>query len=196
MRSLGVVLLLALSGSALAQDLSKDQWRIVQGTVRVLCPLTVGGSFEARGEGLTGSLSVKAAKPALFEGKIEMPLEGLDTGIGLRNQHMKDNYLEISKGPDFTSAILSSITLPDADAANVQGKTRFAGDLLLHGVTRRVEGSAEVRRSGTSMHISARFPVRLPDFSIQSPRYLGVGVRDEVQVSVVLEAAPAGQEVK
>ncbi len=186
------VLLLGLSGQAFAQD----QWRIVQGSVRVLCPLTVGGSFEARGVGLKGSLSLRAAKPAAFHGKIEMPLAGLDTGIDLRNEHMKDNYLEIGKGPDFASAFLSSITLPAADAATVSGKTAFSGDLLVHGVTRRVHGTAEIRRVGTTIHISARVPVRLPEFGIPSPRYLGVGVRDEVQVSVVLEAAAAAQEAR
>ena len=192
MRPLFAVLLLAVSGPALAQD----QWRIVRGSVRVLCPLTVGGSFEARGDGLKGSLSLKAGKPAAFEGKIEMPLAGLDTGIGLRNEHMKDNYLEIGKGPDFSSAFLSSITLPGANAATVTGKTAFSGDLQVHGVTRRVNGTAEIRRAGTSIHISAHLPVRLPEFAIPSPRYLGVGVRDEVQVSVVLEAAPLAQEVR
>jgi polyisoprenoid-binding protein YceI len=185
MRPLFAVLLLALSGPALAQD----HWRIVQGSVRVLCPLTVGGSFEARGQGLKGSLSLKTAQPATFDGKIEMPLQGLDTGIGLRNEHMKDNYLEIGKGPDFATASLSAITLQGADASTVTGKTAFAGDLQVHGVTRRVQGTAEIRRSGRSIHISARFPVRLPEFGIPSPRYLGVGVRDEVQVSVTLEAA-------
>ena len=106
------------------------------------------------------------------------------------------NYLEIGKGPDFANAVLSSILLPGADAATVSGKTAFSGDLQVHGVTRRVHGTAEIRRSGTSIHISARLPVRLPDFAIPSPRYLGVGVRDEVQVSVVLEAAPAAPEVR
>ncbi len=192
MRSLLVLLLVAVSEPALAQD----QWRIVRGSVRVLCPLTVGGSFEARGEGLKGSLSLKTAKPAAFDGRIEMPLGGLDTGIGLRNEHMKDNYLEIGKGPDFASAFLSSITLQGADAATVSGKTSFSGDLQVHGVTRLVQGTAEIRRQGNAIHISARLAVRLPEFGIPSPRYLGVGVRDEVQVSVTLEAAPLTQEVR
>lgn len=192
MRRVFAVLLLALSGPALAQD----QWRVVQGSVRVLCPLTVGGSFEARGEGLKGSLSLKTGKPATFDGQIEMPLSVLDTGIGLRNEHMKDNYLEIGKGPDFATAVLSAITLPGADAATISGKTAFSGDLKVHGVTRPVQGTADIRRSGNSIHISARLPVRLPEFGIPSPRYLGVGVRDEVQVSVTLEAAASAQEVR
>ena len=27
-------------------------------------------------------------------------LRTLDTGIGLRNAHLRDNYLEVSRGPD------------------------------------------------------------------------------------------------
>ena len=36
-------------------------WRVASGEVTVLCPLTVGGSFEAKTSGLTGELRVDAA---------------------------------------------------------------------------------------------------------------------------------------
>jgi hypothetical protein len=32
--------------------------------------------------------------------------------------------------------------------------------------------------------VTASFPVNLPDYSIRKPRYLGVGVKDIVQVEV------------
>lgn len=39
--------------------------------------------------------------------------------------------------------------------------------------------------------MTASFPVRIDDYGIAPPRYLGVGVRNEVQVKVSLVAAPA-----
>jgi polyisoprenoid-binding protein YceI len=187
-RWLPVVLTLVVAASSEAQD----RWRIARGEVRVVCPLSVGGSFEIRSDGLVGLLAVKAASPAAFAGDLSVPLSSLDTGIGLRNDHMRNNYLEIARGPGFDRATLSAIVLPDTEVATASGKVRFTGQLLVHGVTRPVEGTAEIRRSATLIRIAARLPIHLPDFAIASPRYLGVGVRDDVQVTVSLEAVPAG----
>ena len=41
------------------------------------------------------------------------------------------------------------------------------------------------------MRVEATFPVTLPDYGIAKPRYLGVGVKDEVGVKVSLVAVPA-----
>ncbi len=181
---LSTLLLLALSNPAAAQQ----RWRVDRGDLRVVCPLTVGGSFEARSQGLSGDLTVKTPQPASFEGTLTAPLDTLDTGIALRNDHMKNNYLEIGRGDGFGAAELGAIRLPDLDAARPEGRSRFTGELRLHGVTRPVEGTAEVKRTGSSLKITARLPIRLPDFSIAPPRYLGVGVKDEVQVYVSFEA--------
>lgn len=185
--AVGALLVLAFAAEAAAQA----EWRVVRGEVRVLCPLTIGGSFEARAEGVTGLLVVKSPQPAAFEGELALPLASLDSGIALRNDHMKNNYLEVGRGPGFDTAVLSGITLLDLDADRGLGKTRFTGNLTVHGVKQRVEGTAEIKRSSASVQVTARMPVRLADFGIPAPRYLGVGVRDEVQVAVTLEAMPS-----
>ena len=41
------------------------------------------------------------------------------------------------------------------------------------------------------MRVEAAFPVTLADYGIAKPRYLGVGVKDEVEVKVSLVAVPA-----
>jgi hypothetical protein len=51
-------------------------------------------------------------------------------------------------------------------------------------VTKPIEGEATVSHRGTSMQVTASFPVVLADHGIAPPRYLGVGVRDRVQVHV------------
>lgn len=178
------LLLLALSAPVAAEE----RWRIDRGEVRVVCPLTVGGSFEARSPDLSGELTLKTPQPASLEGTLKAPLHALDTGISLRNDHMKNNYLEIGRGVGFDAAELSAIRLTDLDAARPEGRSRFSGELRLHGVTRPVEGTAEIRRTGSSLRITARLPIRLPDFGIAPPRYLGVGVKDEVSVNVSFEA--------
>jgi hypothetical protein len=51
-----------------------------------------------------------------------------------------------------------------------------------------VSGSAEVRKAGSGVRVKASFPVNLPDYNIPEPRYLGVGVKNTVQVDVTFTA--------
>lgn len=189
-RSAALALLFAAAATRLPAA-EAPSWRIARGEVRVVCPLTVGGSFEARTSSLGGTLELGTVNPATLTGQVSVELKGLDTGIGLRNEHMRDHYLEIGKGPGFDTAVLSDIQLGDVTADTFQGRTRFTGTLLLHGTKKPVRGQAEIRRDGGSARVEAAFPVVLADFGIEKPRYLGVGVRDEVQVKVSLTGAPA-----
>jgi len=128
------------------------------------------------------------ANPA---GEIAVDLKTLDTGIGLRNEHMRTQYLEVGKGQGFDTAALSDVHLLDLGGDAGQGRTRFTGTLLLHGTKRPIAGQADIRREGAAARVDASFPVVPAEYGIASPRYLGVGVKDAVQVKVSLTAAPA-----
>jgi polyisoprenoid-binding protein YceI len=165
-------------------------WRVVRGDVRVTCPLTVGGAFEARTASVTGSVALAAVHPVALTGELRVDLAQLDTGISLRNEHLRRTYLEVDKAPDFGQAVLSEIRLGDADAETFQGRTPFSGVLRLHGTGRPILGLAEIRRTGSSLRVEASFPVALTEYGIARPQYLGVGVRDVVRVKVSLVAEP------
>jgi hypothetical protein len=182
------LLALTLSAAAAADDPS---WSVASGDVRVLCPLTIGGSFEARTSRLSGTLGVGTSQPIVLRGALSVDLRTLDSGIGLRNEHMRGRYLEVDKGEGFATAVLSDIRLTDAKDEGFQGATAFNGSLSLHGTSRPVAGRAQVRRDGNGVRVEASFPVLVPEFGIEKPRYLGVGVKDEVQVKVSFVATPA-----
>jgi polyisoprenoid-binding protein YceI len=166
-------------------------YRIVRGEVRVLCPITVGGSFEAVTTSLSGMLEIAALHPAVLSGDITVDLSSLDTGIALRNAHMRDKYLEVGKGGDFTTAVLSDLRLDKVEASTFQGRTPFTGMLLLHGTRHPVSGQADIRFEGSDVRVAASFPVHIDDYGIAPPRYLGVGVKNEVLVKVSLLITPA-----
>ncbi len=193
MRRATLAVLALLAPAALLAEVPAASWRVERADVRVTCPLTVGGSFEARTTALTGALSAAEAPPAALAGSLSVDLRTLDTGIGLRNEHMKEQYLEVGKGAGFDTAMLSDVRLAGALPSSFQGRTTFTGELLLHGVTKTVTGPAEVRREGSSIRVEASFPVVLAEYGIPKPQYLGVGVRDEVKVKVSLVAVPAAQ---
>ena len=87
--------------------------------------------------------------------------------------------------------MLSGLALGVASLDEVRGRTSFTATLHLHGVDKPVKGEAEIKREGDSARINATFPLTLTDFGIAKPQYLGVGVKNEVQVRVTLVASPA-----
>ncbi len=161
-----------------------DAWRVGQGDVRVVCPMTIGGSFDAKTTALSGSIAVSAKGVSAFDGSLAVDLRTLDTGIELRNEHLRDNYLEVAKQPGYDTATLSQIDLKGLKPDAPEGKGSFTGSLALHGVSKTVAGTVDVRRMGDALRVKASFPVNLLDYSIRRPRYLGIGVKDIVQVDV------------
>jgi YceI-like domain len=181
---------LLVSTSTLAHA-DSGTWRIVQGEVRVTCPMTVGGSFEATTRSMGGTLTAQA-KPQPFAGAIEVDLATLDSGIALRDEHMRDTYLEVGRGEGYGKAVLAEIRLGDVDPRTFEGPTSFTGVLLLHGTRHPISGAARVRRDGSGARVEATFSVKVSDYAIPKPQYLGVGVKNEVQLKVSFLVAPGG----
>jgi polyisoprenoid-binding protein YceI len=175
---------LASSGISWAQPVA---WTATTGEVRVTCPLTIGGSFEARTTALSGRLAAAAGSTPL-DGGISVDLKTLDTGIGLRNRHMLDNYLEVQKGGDFGVAAMSQIDIGALDSGITEGTRPFTALLRLHGTTQAVTGTVKLTTHGSSVRAEASFPVRISDYGIAEPRHLGVGVRNDIAVHVVFLA--------
>jgi polyisoprenoid-binding protein YceI len=176
---------LAIGSSAAAQQATSDTYRITTALVAVTCPLTVGGSFEARSNAVVGDLAFADASGAV-NGVVQVDLGTLQTGIGLRDQHLKDKYLEIHRSDAFMTARLEEIRVERTEGTWIP----FYGTLTLHGEQHSISGMADVQpqRDG-AVRVRARFPISIAAFGIQPPRYLGVGVRDEVQVQVQFTAA-------
>jgi len=185
---LGAALLALLATTGLAAE--APSWRLDRGEVKVLVPLKPGGAFAATTTALTGTLTLEGAKPARLAGDVSMDLSTIDTGIALRNQHLKENYLDVAKGEGFNKAVLSEIKLPDVSGETFDGTTPFTGTLLLHGVKKPVAGTVEIHSEGTSRRVRAEFPVIITDFAIEPPMYLGVGVGSRLLVKVTLTATP------
>ena len=160
-----------------------DTLQVKTGEVSVICPLTVGGSFEAKTDIVKGEVTVAGPSQPL-NGALHVDLQSLETGIGLRDRHMKNNYLEVEKGAEYAAARLEDIRVE-----KLEGKTTFRGLLTLHGARKEVTGTAEIKPTASGYRVDAAFPLRTAEFGIPEPTYLGVGVKDEVQVRVNFVAA-------
>jgi len=174
------VMLLAGVGLAHASETLK----VTTGEVTVLCPLTVGGSFEAKTTAVSGEVAPPSDPSGAVSGALEVKLDTLSTGIGLRDRHLRESYLEVTKGAGYAVAVLDNIRIDKAE-----GKGSFRGTLTLHGQKREVVGTTTVQKKDGQVRVSAEFPIKVSEFQITKPTYLGIGVKDEIQVKVSLATA-------
>lgn len=140
----------------------------------------IKGTTEEKPEALSGTLDVKQLA---VSGTVKLEMDAIDTGISLRNKHMKEKYLETGKFPQST-LVLKKLTLPQAFVdGNFDSKGEsFAGELTLHGVTRPLTGLVDIRREGSKMDFLFSFALKVKDFQIASPSFMSITMADEVQV--------------
>ena len=168
-----------------------QSWHVADGRVTVVCPLTVGGRFEAKTTAVKGQVTVPEGKGDL-DGSFSVDLRTLDTGIGLRNVHLRDNYLEVSRGPDYETAVLSAVVLDASPPPRGRSATLgFKGVLSVHGNAKPIAGTAEVSHKGDVIELKVKFPLRIDAYEIARPTYLGVGVTNQIDVEVRATLKPA-----
>ena len=131
--------------------------------------LSPAGSFTAKSDALRWK-GVKVEGGQVQVDSVTLPLDTLKTGIALRDRHMTQKYFEVSQYPQ---AILKSIQA---------GGGKMTGVLQLRGVELPIQG--ETRQDGKSVQVE--FITKISDFGIREPKYMGVGVEDEVKVRVKL----------
>ncbi|MCM2277909.1 MAG: YceI family protein [Oligoflexia bacterium] len=187
-RILAFLAVIALSGSAEAADAAKARgWTVSLDQGESSIEFVAVGKPKAikilgKGSAAKGQLHWDQGKGS---GKISFALDSLDTGIRLRDEHMKKRYLETARYPEALLQI-ASVGIPPARANGSFSveKVPFTGQLTLHGVTRPVQGRASLVRDGNDLQIDSEFEIKITDFRIEVPSYMGITVANEVQVQV------------
>jgi polyisoprenoid-binding protein YceI len=150
------------------------------------------GSISFTAVGKPGFLKIKGESKKHPQGKLEIAnssasgsflfdLENLNTGIALRDEHMKDNYLEVKKYPQAQLAI-EPISIPNE---NTSSSGEFKGTLTLHGVTKNTSG--KYTYDSSKKLVKAQFEILLSDFNINIPKYMGITVSEKVEVETTIE---------
>jgi len=160
--------------------------------------LTIGGMVEAGVDAPSGAavrfsmqgtagLQIEGVTHELLFTKREgdlvfrVPLAGLDTGIGLRNRHMR-GYLDVAHFPEAELHVPRKKVVFPAQGRAVESVAQ--GTLTLHGISKtclvryRVE---QARPEAYRVHGTTRIDIR--DFGIDVPTW-GVGVEPNVGIQV------------
>jgi polyisoprenoid-binding protein YceI len=116
-------------------------------------------------------------------GSSTIQMDSFSTGIGLRDKHMKENYLESSKFPD-SSFTYKKLALPkDITGENIP----FEGTLKLHGIEKPITGLLKTEKKNSALILEHFFKIKTSDFGISTPKYMGVVMGEEVEIKVTLE---------
>ena len=143
--------------------------------------VSVQGTAGLHIEGVTHELLLTEREGDLV---FRVPLSGLDTGIGLRNRHMR-GYLDVANFPDAELHVRrKGVAFPSAGKT---AETDVRGTITLHGISRpcsihyRVE---QVQPGEYRVHGTTRIDIR--DFGIEVPAW---GVRIDPSVGIQVDFA-------
>lgn len=142
--------------------------------------------IKGQGKGPTGDLKfVKAAEGYTLDGVAQVDLSSFDTGISMRDRHMKEKYLEVEK---FGEAKLSfkSAKIP-AEIVNGQGTIEVPAELELHGKKNPVQVKVTAIKKGDALSPACQFKIKLSDYGIEIPQFSGITVANEVEITASLE---------
>jgi polyisoprenoid-binding protein YceI len=151
---------------------------------------------------ITGTINVDdsldlSKKP--IEAEFQVDLASIDTGIPLRNEHMRNNFLETGKYP---TAIFKLKTLKTPVVLKPGQKTRVVaiGDFTVHGKTvsktvpvnltyyKPCAATKGKMENCDLIQISTEFPVPFKDHDIKRPEIVFQKLSDTVVVKVAATA--------
>lgn len=130
---------------------------------------------ESKGKAPTGQIELADGKAT---GEFDFDLKHLDTGIELRNEHMKTKYLEVEKFPTAKLRI-HPLQLTEKDLKS-DFKRDFVGTLTLHGVSKEINGAFDYTAKDKS--VRAEFRILVSDFKIDIPTFKIVKVSESVDL--------------
>jgi polyisoprenoid-binding protein YceI len=137
-------------------------------------------SFEGNTEKIDGYIVLQDA-PNLYQAELyfEVDLNSVDTGIGLRNRHMREEYLYTDKYPltSFKGKITNVKKITDT-----QYDVTVTGEMDLHGVkkTRMINGTIDFTSKG--ININTEFIVKLTDHNIEVPSLMFMRINEDIQL--------------
>lgn len=120
-------------------------------------------------------------------GKFTFNMDSFNTGIELRDSHMKEKYLETGKFKTAELDLKPVALAQDPCKEDIKlEKAPFEGTLKLHGVEKPVKGEFDVKASKGEGQAQVRFDINNTDYAIEIPVYLGIKVADKVENTVEL----------
>lgn len=110
----------------------------------------------------------------------EVDLRTLDTGIGLRNRHMRENYLETDKYPmaKYKGRIVRAVPQGEYIAVSVDGK------MYIHGTTQQLGVQGKLFPEQDGYRVQASSAIKLSDYKIPIPQLMFMKISDNIRLAL------------
>lgn len=134
-------------------------------------------------QGKTSDITVSETNQDVL---VKVALARLDTGISLRNRHMREKYLEVAKYPNAELVVKrSDLKFPEAGK---EVQSAADGELKIHGKSRKVHFNYRAKNTSGGIDVTGSTRIDIRDYGIVVPSYLGITVKPNVDISVQFAA--------
>jgi polyisoprenoid-binding protein YceI len=125
-----------------------------------------------------------------LQANLKVDLNSFETGMDMRDEHMKENYLQTEKAENkFAELIIQNLNIPAEYWKNEKElKLDFAGDLTLHNVKRPITGTISFPpfKKNSILNTFSELKVKLSEYKIDIPSFAGITVAEDVTINVKL----------
>ncbi len=148
-------------------------------------------SVHGKSNALEGRVRVRRGPqgPLLEQIEAKMPVETLQTGLKLRDEHMRKYIFTTSDGqvPD-VRFVADKAT---CSGSGNQSTCQVAGDLVIRGTAKPFNIALKVTENNGTYRATGDSVVKLSTYGIEQPSQLGVRTEDDVKLKLDFTARPA-----
>lgn len=141
-------------------------------------------TFTGTSDNLTGLIDINERTVDFY-----LDLNTLDTGISLRNRHMRDSYLRTKEFPfaEFKGTFTNDTQVTPLATGTQEVQAR--GSFTIHGITqeRTIYGTLTFDEDGKLVLLEAFFEVALADHGISRPRIVFYELSDIQRVTIRIQ---------
>jgi polyisoprenoid-binding protein YceI len=141
------------------------------------------GSAKGKFSKFSGTILVDRDHPEQSSVTVKIAASSIDTGIGKRDEHLRDELFEVAKYPEIT---FKSRRVKQTG----QNKGEIVGDLTMHGVTREIALNVELLGSDSSRWRVITAPLKRSEFGLvfsKSAETVSM-IADDVAVEIEIQA--------
>jgi polyisoprenoid-binding protein YceI len=141
-----------------------------------------GSSFKGESRALKGTIELDLRAKQLKKVHILLPADSIKTGMGKRDSHMYDKYLETDKYPIIT---FKAQNVPFDVATG--SKAVIEGTFAIHGVEKPVKMEFTVKSIGPNdFMIDSEFELNIEDYGIKQPKFMVVKMNKVLKMELRL----------
>jgi len=148
--------------------------------------------WTGRSRSVEGTFVLDPRGPERSRARLQIPVASFDSGNDRRDRTMRE-VTDAEEHPFVTfQATVLHPTVWGRGSEGPAGRWAVTGELTFHGETRVMDDTVDVRVSGDTVRVRARFPISLTHFQVERPSIVGFSIADTIQIDAQLVGVAKG----